>query len=105
MLFLQMNLTFFGYSYYLPRIDLVTINRLGEVEVVPGEPADIPQAPILADDAMEIAQVKLSCISVIIQLKNPESSFVIIEDSRCVISENLRSRIETLEELTVCHYA
>ena len=51
--------SFFGYSYYLPRIDLVSINRQGEVEVVKGEPADIPQAPILADDAMEIAQISL----------------------------------------------
>ena len=51
--------SFLGYSYYLPRIDLVSINRLGEIEVVKGEPADTPQAPVLTDDAMEVAQILL----------------------------------------------
>ena len=34
-----------GLSYYLPRVDLVTINRLGQVEVIEGEPAEDPQIP------------------------------------------------------------
>ena len=51
-----MNL-FLGYSY-LPRVDLVSLNRLGQLEVIQGEPADVPQSPVLnSDDAMEIAEI------------------------------------------------
>ena len=46
-----------GLSYYLPRVDLVSINRLGQVEVIQGEPAEDPQVPQLADDAMEVALI------------------------------------------------
>ena len=90
--------SFLGYSYYLPRIDLVSINRLGEIEVIKGEPADIPQAPVLADDAMEVAQVNLPpyCL---IQLRILRFFFVIIEDLRCDIGK-LEDRIENLEEVT-----
>ena len=91
--------SFFGYSYYLPRIDLVTINRQGEVEVVKGEPADIPQAPILADDAMEIAQIAL-----------PQYLYNATSDPKILLRDNrrftmrdigkLEDRIENLEEVT-----
>ena len=46
-----------GYSYYLPRIDKITINKLGEVSVVRGTSADVPQPPVNSDDAMEIAEI------------------------------------------------
>ena len=91
--------SFVGYSYYLPRIDLVSINRLGQVEVVKGEPADIPQAPVLADDAMEIAQISY-----------PGYLFNAVRDPKILLRDNrrftmrdigkLESRIENLEEVT-----
>ena len=93
------ELTHIGYSYYLPRIDLVTINRLGEVEVVPGEAADNPQAPILADDAMELAQISYPAY-----LYNAATEPRIFHrDNRRFTMRDigkLESRIETLEELT-----
>jgi len=46
-----------GYSYYLPRIDKITINKLGEVSIVRGTSADNPQAPVNSDEAMEVAEI------------------------------------------------
>jgi len=91
--------SYVGYSYYLPRIDLVSINRLGEVEVIQGEPADIPQAPVLADDAMEIASISYPPY-----LFNPDSDpQILLRDNRRFTMRDigkLEDRIETLEELT-----
>jgi len=91
--------SYVGYTYYLPRIDLVSINRLGEVEVIQGEPADVPQAPVLADDAMEIASISY-----------PPYLFNADRDPRILLRDNrrftmrdigkLEDRIENLEELT-----
>ncbi len=91
--------SFLGYSYYLPRIDLVSINRLGEIEVIKGEPADIPQAPVLADDAMEVAQVNLPPY-----LYNPtKDPQILLRDNRRFTMRDigkLEDRIENLEEVT-----
>jgi len=91
--------SFIGYSYYLPRIDLLTLNRLGEVEVVQGEPSDTPQAPVLADDAMEIAQIKLPAY-----LYNPaKDPKILLRDNRRFTMRDiakLEERIENLEEVT-----
>jgi len=91
--------SFIGYSYYLPRIDLVTLNRLGEIEVVKGEPNDSPQAPVLADDAMEIAQINLPAY-----LYNPaKDPKILLRDNRRFTMRDiakLEERIENLEEVT-----
>ena len=91
--------SFIGYSYYLPRIDLVSINRLGQVEVIQGEPADIPQAPVLADDAMEIAQISLPAY-----LYDPSKDpRILLKDNRRFTMRDigkLEDRIENLEEVT-----
>ena len=91
--------SYIGYSYYLPRIDLISLNRLGEIEVIKGEPSENPQAPILADDAMEIAQISL-----------PAYLFNTTKDPRITLRDNrrftmrdiakLEERIENLEEVT-----
>ena len=91
--------SFLGYSYYLPRIDLVSINRLGEVEVIKGEPADIPQSPVLGDDAMEVAQVLLPAY-LYNATKDPK---VLLRDNRRFTMRDigkLEDRIENLEEVT-----
>ena len=48
-----------GYKYYLPRIDRLTINRLGEVSLIKGTSADPPKAPVDVDDAMDVAEITL----------------------------------------------
>jgi len=48
-----------GYSYYLPRIDKVTLNKLGQVSVIVGAPAEVPAPPVDVDDAMDLAEITL----------------------------------------------
>ena len=91
--------SFVGYTYYLPRIDLVTMNKLGDVEVIQGVPDDEPKAPVLSDDSMELAQVLL-----------PSYLFNVVNDPQIILKDNrrftmrdigkLEDRIETLEEVT-----
>jgi len=91
--------SFIGYSYYLPRIDLVSLNRLGEIEVIQGEPSDTPQAPILADDAMEIAQIRLPAYL----FNTTKSPQILLRDNRRFTMRDiakLEERIENLEEVT-----
>ena len=91
--------SFLGYSYYLPRIDLVSLNRLGEIEVIKGEASDTPQAPILADDAMEIAQIRLPAYL----FNTTKSPQILLRDNRRFTMRDiakLEERIENLEEVT-----
>ena len=91
--------SFLGYEYYLGRIDLVAINRIGEVEIIRGESSRFPQPPVLADDAMEIAQIKLPPY-----LYNPVSEpQILLRDNRRFTMRDigkLEDRIENLEDLT-----
>ena len=88
-----------SYSYYQPRVDLVTLNRLGEVEVIVGESDDNPQAPVLTDDAMEIAQIRYGAY-----LYDPvKDSSILLRDNRRFTMRDiakLEERIENLEEVT-----
>ena len=91
--------SFFGYSYYLPRIDLISINRLGQVEVIKGESASLPEPPILADDAMEIAQIYLPAY-LYNTAKDPK---ILLRDNRRFTMRDigrLEERIDNLEEVT-----
>jgi len=91
--------SFIGYSYYLPRVDLVTVNRFGEVEVVLGESNDDPRAPILADDAMELSQIRYPAY-----LFNPQKDpKILLRDNRRFTMRDiakLEQRIENLEDVT-----
>ena len=48
-----------GYSYYLPRIDKVILNKNGNLSVVKGVSADIPKPPSNIEEGMELATIKL----------------------------------------------
>ena len=88
-----------GLSYYLPRVDLVSINRLGQVKVIQGEPSEDPQVPDLADDAMEIALIAYPAY-----LYNPtKDAGILLRDNRRFTMRDigkLEERIENLEEVT-----
>ena len=91
--------SFFGYSYYIPRIDLISINRLGQVEVIRGESAPIPEPPVLADDAMEIAQIYFPAY-LYNTAKDPK---ILLRDNRRFTMRDigrLEERIDNLEEVT-----
>ena len=51
--------TVVGYSYYLPRVDKLVINKLGQVELIKGVSADRPAPPTELGDSMEVAQITL----------------------------------------------
>ena len=51
--------TVVGYGYYLPRIDKLVINKLGQAELIKGVSADRPSPPTELGDSMEIAQITL----------------------------------------------
>jgi len=51
--------TVVGYSYYLPRVDKLVINKLGQAELIKGVSADRPAPPTELGDSMEIAQITL----------------------------------------------
>ena len=91
--------SFIGYSYYLPRVDLITVNRFGEIEIVKGESSDTPRSPILADDAMELAQIRYPSY-----LFNPQKDpQILLRDNRRFTMRDiakLEERIENLEEVT-----
>ena len=91
--------SYIGYSYYLPRIDLISLNRLGEIEVIKGEASAAPQAPVLADDAMEIAQISYPAY-LFNTKKDPK---ILLRDNRRFTMRDiakLEERIENLEEVT-----
>ena len=91
--------SFFGYSHYIPRIDLISINRLGQVEVIKGESASLPEPPVLADDAMEIAQIYFPAY-LYNTAKDPK---ILLRDNRRFTMRDigrLEERIDNLEEVT-----
>jgi len=51
--------TIVGYSYYLPRIDKLVINKFEEVKLIKGVSDDKPAPPTELGDSMEVAQISL----------------------------------------------
>ena len=47
------------FSFYLPRIDRIFLNKNGEFQVKFGAPAENPKKPVPVDDAIEVATVGL----------------------------------------------
>ena len=47
------------FSFYLPRIDRIFLNKEGRFQVKYGDPAEDPKKPVPVDDAIEIANVGL----------------------------------------------
>ena len=48
-----------GYTYYLPRIDKLVINKFEEVKLIKGVSADNPAPPTEVGPSMEVAQITL----------------------------------------------
>jgi len=88
-----------GYSYYLPRTDKITLNRLGQISVIKGTSSDNPQAPVDIDDAMEIAQISYPPY-----LYDPvtEPSIKLQDNRRFTMRDiaSLENRIKNLETTT-----
>ena len=89
----------FGYSYYLPRIDKLIINRFEEVQLIKGESDDIPVPPTELGDSMEIAEIGLPAYL----FDTVNHPIITLKDNKRYTMRDigaLERRIETLETVT-----
>jgi len=87
-----------GYDYYLPRIDRVVLNSLGEVSVIKGTSSDTPKLPVNIEDAMDLGSVELPAY-----LYNVKDAKVkLIDNKRYTMRDvgKLEDRIKNLETVT-----
>ena len=87
-----------GYEYYLPRIDKVYLNKLGEFVYEKGISSADPKAPVRTEGVMELGTVNLPPY-----LYTPESATLSLKDNRRFTMRdigNIEDRVSNLEEVT-----
>jgi hypothetical protein len=87
-----------GYSFYLPRIDKIYLNKLGEFYVEKGISSTNPKSPILSDDVMEVASILLPAY-----LYSPRDARLVLVDNRRYTMRDIgkiENRVENLERVT-----
>jgi len=87
-----------GYSYYLPRIDKIVLNKLGDLQVIKGLSASQPKQPFNNEEAMDIATISLPAY-----LYNPKDVVITLVDNRRYTMRDIGSledRIQNLERTT-----
>ena len=87
-----------GYTYYLPRVDKVMLDTLGNLSVVKGTSSPDPQEPPNIENAMTIATVRLPAY-----LYDPQDAKITLVDNiRYTMRDigDLEDRIENLEIVT-----
>jgi hypothetical protein len=87
-----------SYSFYLPRIDKILLDKNGLFYIKYGFPAEVPQVPVTTDDAIELATVYLP--PYLCDVNNAEIE--IKEHRRYTMADigRLENRIENLEYYT-----
>jgi hypothetical protein len=87
-----------GYSFYLPRIDKVYLNKLGEFYIEKGVSSLSPKSPTLADDVMELATIILPAY-----LYSPRDARISLKDNRRYTMRDIGkidNRVGNLERVT-----
>ena len=87
-----------GYSFYLPRIDRIVLDKLGQFSIIKGVSSLIPSAPLNVEEAMDIAAISLPAY-----LYNPDDVTITLVDNRRYTMRDIGSledRIENLELTT-----
>jgi len=87
-----------GYSYYLPRIDKLILNKLGQFSIIKGTSALNPRPPLNVEEAMDIATISLPAY-----LYNPNDVQITLVDNRRYTMRDigkLEDRVENLEITT-----
>jgi len=87
-----------GYSYYLPRIDRVVLNKFGQFTVIKGVSSVDPKVPLNVEETMDIATITLPAY-----LYNPDDAKIVLVDNRRYTMRDigkLEDRIENLEITT-----
>jgi hypothetical protein len=87
-----------GYSYYLPRIDKVVLNKLGQISLIKGVSSPRPTEPTNVEESITLGLIKLPPY-----LYKPSDAKIVISDNkRYTMREisKLEDRLETVEQLT-----
>ena len=87
-----------GYSSYLPRVDRIILDKLGQFSIVKGVSALEPKASLNIEEAMDIATIYLPAY-----LYNPQDAKITLVDNRRYTMRDIGSledRIENLEITT-----
>jgi len=87
-----------GYSYYLPRIDKIVLNKTGNITLIKGVPSVNPVEPPSVDDSMDLATIKLPAY-----VYNPDDVEITLSNNKRYTMQDLRDiedRLENVEELT-----
>lgn len=86
------------FSYYLPRIDRIFLNKNGDFQLKYGTPSDDPEMPSIVDDAIEIARVTLPAYLA----TTSKASIQLLEYKRYRMQDikKLEDRIKNLEYYT-----
>jgi hypothetical protein len=87
-----------GYEYYLPRIDTLYLDKIGNFILEKGIPSKDPKVPIKNDSVMEICTIKLPPY-----LYSPSDAIVTLTDNRRYTMRDIGlidDRVKTLERLT-----
>jgi len=90
--------TIIGYSYYLPRIDKIYLNKLGEFIVEKGTSSRDPKPPIIADDVMELATIFLPPYL----YSHRDIKFSLVDNRRYTMRDigKIEGRVQNLEKVT-----
>ena len=87
-----------GYTYYLPRVDKVMLDTLGNISVVKGTSSPDPQEPANIENAMTLATITLPAY-----LYDPQDAEIkLVDNIRYTMRDigDLEDRIENLEIVT-----
>ena len=87
-----------GYSYYLPRIDKVVLNKDAKLSIIKGASSDSPKPPSSIEEGMELARIELPPYL----YNTNDIKISLVDNKRYTMRDigDLEERIENIEELT-----
>ena len=87
-----------GYEYYLPRIDKVVLDKLGNFSVIKGVSALNPKVPTNVEEAMDLATIQLPAYLYDVK----DAKITLVDNRRYTMRDigKIEDRVETLETLT-----
>ena len=87
-----------GYNYYVPRIDKIYLDKLGNFVVEKGVPSPKPKPPYKNDQVLELATINLPAY-----LYNPKEAIITLVDNRRYTMRDIgkiETRVDNLERVT-----
>ena len=87
-----------GYSYYLPRIDKLSLDKLGNLVLTKGVSAETPKIPVSPDESMDIATISLPAY-----LYNAKGVTITYQDNKRYTMRDIgkiEDRVDNLEKVT-----